>query len=129
MRVENWQSKLNEHLKTVGKFEWGKNDCCMFAVGCVKVLTGVDHSKDYKGYKTAIGAARRVEKAGGIESIASDALGASKPLKEAKRGDIVLFNAGKDVALGVSVGDKIVAVGEDGLIFLPFSDGIKAWSV
>ena len=129
MRVENWQSKLNAHLKTVGKFEWGTNDCCMFAVGCMASITGVDHGKPYKGYKTALGASRRIEKAGGIENIAIDALGAPKPLKEAKRGDLVLFKTGEDVALGISVGDKIVAVGEDGLIFLPFSEGVKAWSV
>ena len=129
MRVENWQSKLNAHLKTVGKFEWGTNDCCMFAVGCMAGITGVDHGKPYRGYKTALGASRRIEKAGGIENIAIDALGAPKPLKEAKRGDLVLFKTGEDVALGISVGDKIVAVGEDGLIVLPFSEGVKACSV
>ena len=129
MRLENWQSLLSAHLRKIGAFQWGTNDCCMFAVGCVKVMTGVDHGKQYRGYKTALGAYRRIKRAGGIDAIATAALGAPKPLKQAKRGDVILFKTGDDVALGVSVGDKIVAIGENGLIFLPFSDGLQAWSV
>ena len=128
-RLENWQSLLNAHLRTIGPFEWGTNDCCMFAVGCVQVITGVDHGKEYRGYKTALGASRRIEKAGGIDAIATAALGAPKPLKQAQRGDVVLFKNGEDTALGISVGDKIAAVGEKGIIFLPFSEGLQAWSV
>lgn len=129
MRLENWQSKLSSHLRTVGAFEWGTNDCCMFAVNCVKVITGVDHGKEYRGYKSALGASRRLDRCGGVEGIATTELGAPKPLKQAKRGDVVLVKTGNDVALGVSVGDKIAVVGENGLMFLPFADGIKAWSV
>ena len=101
----------------------------MFAVNSVRVITGVDYGADYKGYKSALGAARRLEKGGGVEAIATTALGSPKPLKEAKRGDVVLIKTGEDVALGVCVGDKIAAVGENGLMFLSFTDGVKAWSV
>ena len=129
MRLENWQSKLNKHLQTVGAFEWGKNDCCMFAVGCVQAMTGVDHGKPYRGYKTARGALKRLEDHGGVEGIAAIELGEPKPIKQAKRGDVVSFKTGDEIALGISVGDKIVGIGEKGLIFLPFDDGINAWSV
>lgn len=129
MRLENWQSKLNKHLQTVGAFEWGKNDCCMFAVGCVQAMTGVDYGKPYRGYKTAKGALKRLEDHGGVEGIATIQLGEPKPIKQAKRGDVVSFKTGDEIALGISVGDKIVAIGENGLIFLPFDDGINAWSV
>lgn len=129
MRVENWQSKLNKHLQTIGAFEWGVNDCCMFAVGCVQVITGVDHGKAYRGYKTSKGALKRLKDNGGVEGIATIELGAPKSIKQAKRGDVVSFKTGDETALGISVGDKIVGIGEHGLIFMPFADGIKAWSV
>ena len=129
MRVENWQSKLNKHLQTVGSFAWGTNDCCMFAVGCVQVMTGVDHGKAYKGYKSARGALNRLNDYGGVEGIATIQLGAPKPVKQAKRGDVVSFKAGEEIALGISVGDKIVGIGEHGLLFMPFSEGVNAWSV
>lgn len=101
----------------------------MFAVGCVQVITGEDHGKAYRGYKTARGALSRLKEHDGVEVIATKQLGAPKPLKQAKRGDVVSFYAGEEIALGLSLGDKIVGIGEDGLIFMPFSQGIKAWSV
>ena len=36
MRVEGWESRLDEYLRGIGPFEWGKSDCCMFSVGAVK---------------------------------------------------------------------------------------------
>lgn len=128
MRLENWEIKLDEHLKTVGAFEWGTNDCCMFAVNCVKVITGIDHGKEYRGYKTKVGAARRLLKYGGVEGIATKELGDPKPVKQAKRGDVVSVDQG-DVFLGIHLGDKIAAVSESGLIFLKTSVIKNAWSV
>ena len=92
-------------------------------------MTGVDHGKPYRGYKTAKGALKRLEDHGGVEGIATIELGEPKPIKQAKRGDVVSFKTGDEIALGISVGDKIVGIGEHGLTFMPFSVGIKAWSV
>ena len=89
MRKEGWESALNKHLETVGPFEWGTNDCCMFAVGCVEAITGVDYGKPYRGYKTKIGAARRLSDGGGVEGIATECLGKHKEPVKAKRGDVV----------------------------------------
>ena len=117
-----------QFLFSVGKFEWGTNDCCMFAVGAVKAITGVDYGAGYR-YKTEKGAAKVLAKAGGVEAIATKCLGESISPLYAQRGDVVSFESGKGLALGICVGDKIAAMRENGLMFLPMSQALKGWSV
>lgn len=129
MRHQNWEHRLNEFLKSVGPFEWGTNDCCMFAVNAVEAMTGKDHGKPYRGYKTALGAVRRLEKFGGVEGIATIELGDPKPVKQAKRGDVVSIQNGENIILGICVGVKMAAVSEEGLTLFSMSVARNAWSV
>jgi hypothetical protein len=101
----------------------------MFAVNAVEAITGMDHGKPYKGYKTALGAVRRLEKFGGVEGIATIELGDPKPIKQAKRGDVVSVENGENIILGICVGVKIATVSEDGLTFFSMSVAKNAWSV
>lgn len=128
MRLDGWEALLNQYLCEVGVFAWGKNDCCMFSVGAVKAMTGVDHGVGYK-YTTEIGAAKVLKKAGGVEAIATKCLGEHKSPLLAQRGDVVSFDVGKGLSLGICIGSKIAAIRRDGLIFLPMSQSIKSWSV
>jgi hypothetical protein len=128
MRHEDWEKRLNEFLDTVGPFEWGTNDCCLFAANAVLAMTGEDYAKPYRGYKTAKGALSRLKDIG-VAGVATNALGAPKEPLFAQRGDVVSFDAGDGVALGVCIGAKIAAVGQDGLVMLPMSQAIQAWSV
>jgi hypothetical protein len=128
MRHEDWEKRLNQHLESVGPFEWGTNDCCLFAANAVLAMTGDDYAKPYRGYKTAKGALSRL-KGIGVAGVASQALGAPKAAVFAKRGDVVSFDSGDAIALGVCIGAKIAAVGQDGLVMLPMSQAIQAWSV
>lgn len=129
MKTDGWEKRLQAFLDSVGPFEWGTNDCCMFAVRAVEVMTGVDHGKPYRGYKTALGAHRRLEKYGGVEGIATIELGEPKSVLFAKRGDVVSVLIGENLLLGICLGDKIAAVSENGLIFLPMECAQNAWSV
>jgi hypothetical protein len=129
MRHQDWEYRLNEFLKSVGPFEWGANDCCMFAVNAVESMTGKDHGKQYRGYKTALGAARRLEKFGGVEGIATIELGDLKPIKQSKRGDVVSIQNGENIILGICLGVKMAAVSEEGLTFFSMSVARNAWSV
>lgn len=129
MKTDGWEKRLNEFLDSVGPFEWGSNDCSMFAVRAVEVMTGIDHGKPYRGYKTALGAHRRLEKYGGVEGIATIELGEPKSVLFAKRGDVLSVLSGENLLLGICLGDKIAAVSETGLIFLPMESAQKAWSV
>ena len=129
MKTDGWEKRLNEFLDSVGPFEWGSNDCCMFAVKAVEVMTGKDHGKPYRGYKTALGAHKRLEKHGGVEGIATIELGEPKSVLFAKRGDVLSVLSGENLLLGICLGDKIAAVSENGLIFLPMECAQNAWSV
>ncbi len=129
MKTDGWEKRLNEFLDSVGPFEWGSNDCCMFAVKAVEVMTGEDHGKPYRGYKTGLGAARRLEKHGGVEGIATIELGAPKPILYVKRGDVVSVKNDGNLLLGICLGDKIAAVSETGLVFLSTDTIQNAWSV
>jgi hypothetical protein len=129
MRLDGWESKLNDVISQSGVFEWGTNDCCMFAVRVVEAITGVDHGKPYRGYKTAKGAASRLLKHGGVEGIATKELGEPKFPLLARRGDVVSFETQNQIALGICAGDKIIAVSQAGLVSLSMREAIKAWSV
>lgn len=129
MRIDGWEKRLDTIIQSNQPFEWGANDCCMFAVRCVEAITGVDHGKKYRGYKTAVGAAKRLEKHGGVDGIATKCLGEPKSVKLAKRGDVIMINSGDGYALGVCIGSKIAAVSKGGLTFIPMSQALKAWGV
>ena len=128
MRVEKWESRLDQYLREVGSFEWGKTDCCAFTVGAVKATTGIDHGIEYH-YTTKVGAARLLKKAGGVEAIATKALGEPKSPLFAQRGDVVSFDGGMGTALGICIGTKLAAMQESGLIFLSMKQALKSWSV
>jgi len=130
MRIDGWEKRLDAIITANEPFTWGTNDCCMFAVRCVEAITGVDHGKKYRGYKTRVGAMKRLAKYGGVEGIATECLGDPKSIKLAKRGDVVLHDISDDgLSLGVCLGDKIATVNDDGVVYMPLSDGIKAWGV
>lgn len=129
MRLDGWEKRLDAIIQANEPFAWGTNDCCMFAVRCVEVITGVDHGKKYRGYKTGLGAMKRLNKYGGVEGIAIACLGEPKSIKLAKRGDVVMHNISDGLSLGICLGDKIAGVDDDGIVFLPVSAGIQAWGV
>jgi hypothetical protein len=129
MRFQDWEKRLNDYLNNVEPFEWGVNDCCQFTLGkWAELATGVNHLTQYK-YKTELGAAKILTKVGGIEALTSQHLGEPKTPLLAQRGDIVSFEHDEGMALGICIGDKIAAVGANGLILFPISVAQKAWSV
>lgn len=128
MRLDRWEIRLQNYLDNIGPFEWGKTDCCMFSVGAVEAVTGINHGQSYT-YKTESEAKKMLIKTGGVEAVATKHLGEPKPSLLAQRGDIVLLNVGNGDTLGVCIGDKIAAMQADGLTYLPMSNAIKAWSV
>jgi hypothetical protein len=128
MRPDGWEKRLQEYLQNVGPFEWGANDCCMFSANAVLAMTGKDYAQPYRGYKTAKGALSRLKDIG-VEGLATQTWGQPKAPAYAQRGDVILYDCGKGDALGICTGDKIAVIGHEGLVILPMSDCLKAWSV
>jgi hypothetical protein len=129
VRVDLWESKLAEYLENVGPFEWGQNDCCLFAANAVEVITGTDPAKKYRGYKTKLGAAKKLKDLG-IEGAWSKEFGDPINPKLCKRGDVVLFQNGQEQSIGVCMGTKFAAIAEEGLIMLDMQKhAIMGWKI
>jgi hypothetical protein len=132
MKKSNWTIALHQQIAKFNDkpFAWGTHDCCTFAADCVLAMTGIDHLADHRGgYKSAIGAARRLEKVGGIEAGMTTLLGAPIDPKFAQRGDVVCFTSPLGDTAGVCMGSNIAAPGLDGMAFTPMSEAFKAWRV
>lgn len=129
MRKDNWPSYLNQFLSTVGPFEWGKNDCCLFAANAVEAITGHDPAKQYRGYKTKLGAAKKL-KGQSIESVWTKEFGEPINPKLLQRGDVVLFQNEQEQSVGVCLGIKFAAIAEEGLMMLDMQErAIMGWKI
>lgn len=113
-------------------FEWGVNDCCIFAADWVRLVTGRDHAADLRGvYRTASGAKLVMRAHGGPSRIATEALGIPLPtVATAQRGDVVLFESGNGPALGICAGEKFAAVRPVGGVgYFSMRHAVTAWRV
>lgn len=134
MKQPNWQSLLVKYLlvQMSEPFEWGVNDCCLFACNCVQVMTGQDPGTAYRNkYTSELGARRALKRIGGgsIETAFNHVFGPLKPRLNAGRGDLALINTDLGPAVGVVCGGSVWAVGLDGLVSLPLKNIIGCWYV
>ncbi len=118
-------------------FQWGGNDCCLFACDAIVAITGRDPvAKTYRGkYQTALGAKRLLDRNGGPEGIAAKVcvkLGFQEinPLL-AQRGDVVsyLSPVTGEVSLGVCIGMQAAFPGLERMELVLTGDCRKAWRV
>lgn len=133
MRYRDWEQQLANYFIAMRDvpFEYGVNDCCLFAASAVAAMTGVDVAEQYRGkYTTELGAAKALKKLGGGTVEATfDALFPAIGAAFAQRGDLV-FNG---EAIGVCIGDVAYFVGQEadhiGLVTIPRNEWSKGWSV
>lgn len=128
-RISNWESALSEYIesKRNAPFEYGVNDCCMFAAGSVEAITGEDPMAEFRGeYKSLATSVRALQEigAGDLEST-MDGKFPIVPISHAQRGDLAFF----DGSIGVVIGSFAWFVSDDGLerVYRPMWD--KCWSV
>jgi hypothetical protein len=127
-------------------FEWGSNDCALFAADAILANTGTDVADDFRGkYTTQLGALKTIREVTGGTTIADAAAYCANkyglfehefPLM-AKRGDLVVIdNLGTLIAGVVHLnGHDAISVSETGLVRLPIADLkgkpniVRAWSI
>jgi len=135
MRYYDWPERLFDVIKTAqsSKFEWGTNDCALFACDCANAVIGVDHAKSFRGkYKTRKGAMSALKKIEGVDSISKLAdkyLGDRIELSIAQRGDVVLLTVESIESLGVVAGSYAVFLSPDGIQTVPLAKCVCAWRV
>lgn len=112
-------------------FEWGHNDCVLWAADAVQALLGQDPAEPLRGhYATAAGAARVLRDLtgrGGPRALAGAVLGRqlAAPLL-AGVGDVGYTESG---TLAVCIGQGWTAPGRSGLVLLPLQAAAVAWRV
>jgi hypothetical protein len=131
-RFPDWPSRLAaliEERRGV-PFKWGKQDCCLFAADWILRATGKDIAAPLRGYRSALGALRRVESMGETVEDVPGHLGLREvPATMAWRGDLVSVDTPTGVAICVCDGNRLVGAGPDGLAFLERREARRAWRI
>ena len=66
-RISNWESAFSEYIESKRNtpYEYGTNDCCMFAAGSVEAITGEDPMSEFRGkYKSLATSVRALQEIG-----------------------------------------------------------------
>lgn len=144
-RIEHWATRgLHDFLlaRKDRPFEWGTNDCCMFAADAVLEITGEDIASEFRGrYSTPETAKAVIAHVTGGKTVSDAAAHCAKranlqelsqPLM-AQRGDLVLVTDPRTKQTIVGIvhlnGRHVAVVGETGLKALPISTIKRAWKV
>lgn len=130
-RLNDWPTQLANFLleKQKQPFEWGSNDCCLFAADAILAMGGRDVAKDVRGrYKTAIGAHRIMKKlgAGSLVELLTQRLG--EPDGVITRGSIIVVESNGEQVAGVFY-QKPWALTERGLRGMPLESVVQSWSL
>jgi len=132
MRHVDWVKRLRECVKAHQKvpFEWGKNDCCMFAARCADEITGSGWVADLEShYQDEASAKDYIAVSGGIEAAVTARLGDPVKPALARRGDVCLVETPEGYGLAVCVGADAVIPGAKGLVVKPLQEVIMAWRI
>jgi hypothetical protein len=129
-RRNDWPERLSAFVESrrFSPFDWGKNDCALFAADGVLAMTDVDLAADLRTYSDEAGAVALISKAGGMSGFARTL--AQRVTGLARRGDIVLAVIAGRETFGLCMGGGLYAApGADGVVFRPFADVIKVFEV
>jgi hypothetical protein len=129
MRVAIWEEALSDYIssKRDEPFQYGVNDCCMFAAGAVEAMTGVDPMEEFKGtYSDLRGSIKALKEIGeGDLETTLDSKFEEVAISHAQRGDLAFF----DESVGVIMGGFAYFVSDEGLERIPREMWEKCWSV
>ncbi len=130
-RVNDWPTQLANFLleKRKQPFEWGSNDCCLFAADAIIAMGGKDVAEDVRGrYKTAIGARRIMKNLGAVNVVDLLTQRLGKPDGKIMRGAIVVVESNDEQVAGVFY-QKPWALTEKGLQGMSLDSVVQSWSI
>ena len=130
-RTNDWPTRLADFLLTKRSepFQWGENDCCLFAADAIIAMGGEDVAKDVRGrYKTAIGARRIMKSLGASNLVELLTQRLGQPDRLLTRGSIVVIKSNEQLVAGVYY-QKPWALTKNGLQGMPIESVIQSWSL
>lgn len=133
-RLPDWHSRIFALIADYQSlpFQWGQNDCAIWAGRVIEAVTGEDFYSAFVGkYSTKIGGFRVFKKATGHKShihYIQANFTAVQP-SFAQVGDLGLVATDDGQAVALIAGEFLIAVGEHGLERLPLTDLISAFRI
>lgn len=136
-RREDWQDRLAAAFETARAtpFAYGTHDCALFIARCVDAMTDgtlIAQIAEAFTYGTEEEAAALISAAGGLEALATQFLGYPSPRNLCRRGDVMLYDHGNGMGLGIHDGQQIIApvIGaRSGLTGVPLECGLMGWRI
>jgi hypothetical protein len=129
MRINAWEEALVNYIATKRHepFEYGINDCCLFAAGAVEAITTEDPMPEFRGqYDSLKGSLKAIKDIGaGTLEATMDSKFPEVAIGHAQRGDLAFF----DDSIGVVMGSFAYFVSDDGLERVNRSLWDKCWGV
>jgi hypothetical protein len=120
-KLPDWRERLIAFLSQnrLREFQIGTWDCVIWTAGAVEAMTGVDHLRGYRGYRSIADGHRRLRDKGYADHVAFVA--ATFPEVEpafAQPGDVAVIG---DAALGIVQGAQVYCFGQNGFGLAPFT--------
>ena len=140
MRIENWETKLNNHIEETRKktkFKYGRNDCITFVLKGIEIITGkkvFDHKwKSIKDGRELINKYKKNDLLGIALLIGKENNFEQIQVNFAQRGDVVyhknIRESDLDGSLGICLGEKCLFNWSKGMTFKPTLECKIAWRI
>lgn len=131
-RKQGWEKAFSDYLiaQRAAPFEWGVNDCVLFAAKGLEVITGLNFYEQYLPYSDEAQAQEIMDANGGIQGLVGNVFGGGYTnYRLARRGDLALMKL-PQLTLGIidDTGQKIASVSLDGAVRLPIRMAARVWS-
>ena len=138
MRVNNWNSKLEQvikNLKEKTKFKHGKNDCVTFTIDCIESITGKKvFDKKYKNIKEAKKIIKKLKSKDLLDialKIAKENNFKTIDIDKAQKGDVFYYKDKTDLegTLGVCIGESVMFNWKKEIALIRKTDCKIAWRI
>ena len=135
MKKQGWEKSLDDYIQGQRhtKFEWGKNDCVLFAARAA-LAQGVDTVQEIENYGE-YDKAKAIEilrnHGGDLSALFDKRFKRRYPKSRAMRGDIALVIVDGVKAAGVidGTGRHVAIKTYDGVRHVPLADALIVWGV
>lgn len=132
MRRDDWRPRLISYLaRTMASpFQYGRNDCALFVAGGVEAMTGVDHARGWRGYRSLAGGMAKLQEKGFADHVALVAsIFEECPVAFAREGDIAVLNESDGPALGIVQGEAVYVLRHEGIALASLITADRAFHV
>jgi hypothetical protein len=119
-KLPGWRNRLTGFLRENHRrpFQPGRWDCAIWAAGAVEAMTGEDHLRGFRGYRSISEGKRKLEARGFADHVAYVAAHLPEvPPAFAQPGDVAVL-AGQ--SLGIVQGAQVYVFGVNGFGMAPF---------